>query len=37
MQTIKNKALAILIALLLTTSMSTIFVFTPTTNAHTPA
>jgi hypothetical protein len=36
-QKIKNTIMTILIALLLTTSMSAIFVFTPTTEAHEPA
>ena len=36
MQTIKNKTMAIMIALILTISMSTSIILTPTVNAHTP-
>ena len=36
MQTIKSKTLAIMIALILTISMSTSIILTPTTDAHTP-
>ena len=36
MQTIKNKTMAIMIALILTISMSTSIILTPTANAHDP-